>query len=139
VSLIPHPGVAIGERIRKLRQSLPPPDDRATKSRQPYPSQAEFAAMVGTDRFRIIDWEVNGAIPDALNRQRLAEISGLAPEMFLPPGAGGTSAPIEDVEQRLKDYVREESQREIRKLRDELRRELRRQIKDEVAKLREAV
>jgi hypothetical protein len=131
----------VAQRIKKIRESLPPPSNRTKRSRLTHPSQEEFAAMVGggTDRFRVHDWEVNGAIPDALNRQRLAEISGLAPEMFLPPGAGGTSAPIEDVEQRLKDYVREESQREIRKLRDELRRELRRQIKDEVAKLREAV
>lgn len=31
--------------------------------------------MVGTDRWRVIDWEKNGAIPDSQFRRRLADLS----------------------------------------------------------------
>lgn len=98
--------------------------------------------MLGTDRYRVIAWENKGQIPDAEHRARLAELSGLPPDTFLPPHVGGVEISTDDLEARVatrvEERMREERQREIRELRSELRRELRREVKQEVKRLREA-
>lgn len=92
--------------------------------------------MVGTDRFRVIDWE-QGAIPERRFREKLAQLAG-----------GGATADDftvnADEQSRLVEAITavaptrgEEFHRELQRLREELAKE-RRAVQRQIKKLREA-
>lgn len=63
----------VGERIRALRTSLPPPKGR--RSRTGELSQADFAKLLGTTRELVSNWERGKQEPQERYRIMLAEIS----------------------------------------------------------------
>lgn len=128
MSLVEHPGRAIGRKIKALRESLPRPENRTTRSTIDYPSQAEFAQMLGADRYRVIDWERNGAIPDRRYRVKLAELAGngASPDDFTVDPAeleAEVQAEVVALAERVNalERQRDEDRTEIRRLSEALR------------------
>lgn len=98
----------VPNRVLELRKSLPRPAERTKKSSEDYPTQEEFGALVGVDRFRVLAWE-SGSTPNVSYRAKLAEISGgrFAPDDFKATGASAAEVRrrLSRVERRLGEVV----------------------------------
>jgi hypothetical protein len=128
------PAVRLGQRIKEIRKSLPPPENRTKRSALNYPSQEEFADLLTTDRWRVIDWENNGTVPERRFREQISDLAGLPREeleAFVDEMRGQRGEYVARLERRISDLEtnrekdRAEYFEQLNALREELARLLR--------------